>query len=145
MALYELKYPSVPESEGVMLEAVKCLLSDNGVSGRELYNFLLVVSEGFTNALLHGNRNQPEKEIRVNIGININTLFADIFDQGQGGLEKIKNKCPSNLLSEGGRGINIMRYYATSVEFGETSDGGLKVTIKLDRKYENKVDVIDIQ
>lgn len=142
MASYQLKYPSVVESEGHMLEAVERLLSDNGVSEQEFHDFLLVVSEGFTNALIHGNCNRPDKEIRLNICINADSLSADIIDQGKGGLEKIRDKHPPSLLSEGGRGIDVMQHYATSVKFGVTSEGGLKVAIELDRKNGKRVEQI---
>ncbi len=137
MAVYELIYPSVLDSEEPMLENLQVLLYEHGVCDRDTRDFMLAVSEAFTNALLHGNRCRPNKEIKVLININHKVLCADVIDQGRGGEDKVKQKRPSSLLSEGGRGVDLMRYCATDVRFVEDEKGGLKVSIRLERQDDN--------
>ncbi|NOY88748.1 MAG: ATP-binding protein [FCB group bacterium] len=138
MAVYNLCYPSVVESEQLMQKDLEKILRENSIDDLTTHNFVLIISEAFTNAMVHGNCLNPAKEINVVININGNVLSADIEDQGQDGLEKIKGKLPPTLLSEGGRGIDIIKYYASLVEFTETESGGLKVYIKIPYNDKNK-------
>jgi len=138
MAVYNLCYPSVVESEQQMLKDLDKILRENSVNDAIAHNFVLIVSEAFTNALVHGNHLNPDKEINMVINVNGNVLSADIEDHGQDGLKKIKNKLPPALLSEGGRGIDIIKHYANLVEFVETESGGLLISIKIFYNDKNK-------
>ena len=66
---------------------------------------------------------------------------ADITDEGKSGLEYIKHRRPPEILSEGGRGIDLMEIYADSVDFLETDTGGLKVSLQFNRTVKKKADV----
>jgi serine/threonine-protein kinase RsbW len=93
----------------------------------------LAVSEAFTNAILHGNRKCPDKNILVILRVRENEIVADIIDHGKGGIEQISTKKPSAQMDEGGRGIDLIRHYADSSHFTETEDGGLKVSVVFGR------------
>ena len=129
----EFCFPSCLESEAVMLEALSRLLDDNAVVGKERHRFLLAVSEAFNNALVHGNKGRPEAQIRVIIEINRLDLTADITDQGTGGPAVLEPSAAVSPLAENGRGLTIMRHCASSLAFGQADDGGLKVSIRVDR------------
>jgi anti-sigma regulatory factor (Ser/Thr protein kinase) len=134
MPQYTLTYPSVGSSEEKMLDDVQTILKQNKIE-RELQDgFLLVVSEAFTNAVVHGNERNPQKSVKLLLDINNETLTADIIDEGHGGLKKIKQRRPPSMLSENGRGIDLMKHYAREVSFTETPEGGLRVSIRFDRK-----------
>jgi len=137
MAIYELSYPSVVASEESMLEAVKKMLMDNGVTGAESHSFLLAVSEAFTNALIHGNKYDPDKKIQMTIELNSDRLSADIIDQGGGHAPGVDLMEMPDTGAEGGRGIALIRHYVSSFELVPLEGGGLKVTVTLDRKKEN--------
>ena len=139
MVKHEFIYSSVTESETKMLESLYELLHEQNVSERDQYCFILSVSEAFTNALIHGNHRDPSKKIMLRIVVNEEELFADIVDQGAGGLSRIDIKKEVDLLSEGGRGIGLINHYASDVDFSETTKGGLKVAIRYERNQENKV------
>ncbi|MFH1374469.1 MAG: ATP-binding protein [bacterium] len=132
MPHYEHTYPSVSDSEDQMLDEVMVILETNRITDELRNHILLAVSEAFTNALVHGNRRDPHKEIKLILHINENDLSADIIDQGQDGLERIENRQPASVLSEGGRGVDIMQHYAADLRFTETPDSGLKVTLKFE-------------
>lgn len=132
MPHYEHTYPSVSDSEDQMLDEVMVILETNRVAEELCNHILLAVSEAFTNALVHGNRRDPGKEIKLILHINESDLSADIIDQGQGGLERIEHRRPASVLSECGRGVDLMRHYAGDLRFTEMPDGGLKVTLKFD-------------
>ncbi len=139
MSSYEFIYPSVLESEGKMLKDLLQILKKHGVDGLIRHSMLVVISEAFTNALVHGNRLDPAKQIKIVVNINKNEMCADIIDEGQGGLEKINRRRPSETWAENGRGIGIMGHYAASVEFIETTKGGLRVSIKFKREHTSLV------
>ncbi len=133
MAEYTRAYPSVTESEEKMLDDVLRILEEHSVPDELLNRFVLAVSEAFTNALVHGNGRRSDKTIVLKLQINGDALVADIIDQGQGGLERIKRRQPPSMLSENGRGVDLMEYYASELKFAETDSGGLQVSLRFDR------------
>lgn len=141
MAVYNLSYRSVSESEEKMLDELRSILLKNGIDGSLHYAISLVLSEAFTNALVHGNKRDPQRKIIIKLTINEVGVYAEIEDEGQHGLEYIKLRQPPDLLSEGGRGIDLMELYSDSVEFTETPTGGLKVSFQFNRKSEKEKDV----
>jgi serine/threonine-protein kinase RsbW len=110
------------------------VLTANYVSGDERKAFVLAVSEAFTNALIHGNQFDAQKTIKISLDINKYELRADIIDQGKDGLIKVKNPPRTDILADGGRGIRLIKHYATDVQFEQTGGGGLKISIVIDRK-----------
>jgi anti-sigma regulatory factor (Ser/Thr protein kinase) len=138
MARYEFTYPSMVESEEQMLDDLGRVLDSIPVGREALRGFVVAVCEAFTNALLHGNGSNPDKIIRVGLEVNQNGISADITDEGKGGLERIRRRAHRGLMAEGGRGIDLIQHYSDAVEFTETEKGGLIVTIFIQlRKKEN--------
>jgi serine/threonine-protein kinase RsbW len=140
MPTYEFTYSSTVASEDKMLNELSTVLQANGIPEDMQNWFMLAVSEAFTNALVHGNRRNPQKTIKLVLFINNNLLTADIIDEGQGGMAKIKRRKPPTMLSEGGRGVDLMRHYASVVRFTETEGGGLKVSLQFDQMKKNKME-----
>ena len=139
----ELEYPSVLASEAKLSERLDEILFGNHLTDDERQAFTLAISEAFTNALLHGNEMDPEKSIKISVRINESTLRADIIDQGQDGLKKVSQRRRADLLDDGGRGIGLIEHYATNVQFEQTVDGGLKVSITIERKLQTIVNKND--
>ena len=130
----ELEYSSVIESEAKLVQRLDEAFAANHVSSDEQRAFSLAISEAFTNALVHGNELDAEKTIKIYLDINKSELRADIIDQGENGLAKVNQPGQTDLLADGGRGIGLMEHYVTDVQFEQTRDGGLKVSIMLERK-----------
>jgi len=129
-----LIYSSVPESEGRMLDDVEAIVDREELEEPTRHSFLLAVSEAFTNALLHGNGFDPGKEIMICVSITEEAATADIIDQGFEGLTSVFDSQPRGYLADGGRGIELIRHFAEEVKFAATETGGLKVTVRFDRK-----------
>jgi len=123
-----------------VFDDVNRLLDKENVSREERYPFVLAVSEALTNAIIHGNKNDSQKKVKVSIMVNEKLLSADITDEGQGGLERIRHRKPSTPKDEGGRGIDLIEHYATSVGYVQTPSGGLKVEIRIERKTNSVVE-----
>ena len=135
MSVYlELEYPSVVESEARLVRRLDEVLAANDVSLGEQRDFVLAISEAFTNALIHGNECDAEKTIKICLDINKCSLRADIIDQGENGLMKVNQPRQTEILADGGRGIGLIEHYVTDVQFEQTEEGGLKVSITLERK-----------
>ncbi len=125
----EFVYKSLSENENKMLNDVEKFLDDNKISGELKNRFMLCVSEAFTNALIHGNKLDSNKKIIVIYTLNQSTLSADIIDEGIGGVEKINKRKHPELLSEGGRGVELIKHYSSSFEISENEEGGLLLKI----------------
>ena len=139
MTPQEFRYPSVPESVGLMLDDLTAALNAENVEPGLVRQMLLAVSEAFTNALVHGNQLQPHKPIKIRLEVNETVIVADISDTGKGGLARIRSKKPATLQSESGRGIDLIRHFASSTRFTEGADGGLQVTLTFLRTNKNTV------
>ncbi len=113
---------------------VNIVLDGENVPVEERYPFVLAVSEALTNAIIHGNANDPQKKVKVCISVNEKLLSADITDEGQGGLERIRQRKRPTLKDEGGRGIDLIEHFATSVGYVQIPAGGLRVEIRIERK-----------
>lgn len=85
-----------------------------------LFSINLVIREGLTNAVRHGNRNDPEKEVRFLLKLeNDCRLKMVIEDQGKG-FDWKKQKCVIPDESEDhGRGVAIMGAYFSGYSYNE--------------------------
>ncbi len=134
MVKKQFKYRSVSESEQRMFNDVKTFLVKQGVKQELLYNILLAISEGFTNALVHGNNYDSGKYIEINLAVNDEEVFADIIDEGNCDLEAINTRKPAGKLQEGGRGIDLIEYYADGLKASKSeTTGGLKLSMSFRR------------
>lgn len=136
----ELEFPSIVESEAKLVQRLDEVLVSSRVTKDDQRAFTLAVSEAFTNALIHGNEFDSKKRIKISLDINEFSLRADIIDQGINGLKKVSQPRQTDILADSGRGIGLMEHYVTDVQFEQTNDGGLKVSIMLKRKQLTKTE-----
>ncbi|PWB68643.1 hypothetical protein C3F09_11255 [candidate division GN15 bacterium] len=130
MAEYHFKYASSLDSEDQMLDDLQSVLELHEIAGGRAWRLQLIVSEAFTNALLHGNASDPKRLVRLTVRVNESEIIADITDEGAGGLDRIAHRLNSgDPLAESGRGINFMERYADRVEYRESPTGGLVVSL----------------
>lgn len=126
---FSFSYSSVPESEQRMLDDLDRVVKETGIDGRTALRFKLAVSEAFTNALAHGNRYDSGKTIKIALQVNETGIFADISDEGEGGLWLVSNRPSPGPLAESGRGIDLIEHYTESARFWENERGGLVVSV----------------
>ncbi len=83
------------------------------------------VSELVNNAILHGNRSAPDKQVTVKIFRENSSVRISVTDQGGGfNPEVIENPIEDdNLLKEVGRGIFIVRALMDKVDITATEHG----------------------
>jgi serine/threonine-protein kinase RsbW len=101
-----------------------------GFGDEDSSRIMLTLSEAVNNAIMHGNQEDPDKQVVVlsKWDKDNQILEISIEDEGQGfDPEEIPDPLKEeNLLNEGGRGIYLIEQYADDIAF---SKEGTKVTI----------------
>jgi serine/threonine-protein kinase RsbW len=108
--LAEAKKPEGP----ILLEVMAC-----GYDEDATFAIKLALEEAMTNAVRHGNRNDPTKRILVRYAVTPEVVVICVRDDGPG----FQPECvpdptePERLSLPCGRGIMLMRAYMTDVEY----------------------------
>jgi serine/threonine-protein kinase RsbW len=90
-----------------------------GYLSEDLFAFRIALDEAIANALIHGNRRDPTKEVKVWYWVSPTRAVATVKDEGEGfDPAKIPDPLsPEGLEQTSGRGILLMRHYSTWVRF----------------------------
>ena len=100
-------------------------------------NVPVALSEALSNAILRGNGEHPDKQVRVRASVDQSGLVVEVEDEGAGfDLDASVNDPaePGNLEREDGRGLFLMRALMDRVEqFRDGSEGGNVVRLTLRR------------
>lgn len=84
------------------------------------FSIHLVMREGLTNAVKHGNRLDSHKIVRCYIRIESgNLIYMEIEDQGKGFDWKKELRKQVNDEAEHGRGLKIMKHYFSRYIYNE--------------------------
>ena len=125
----ELALPSRIEAiEDAALAAAE-FVSRSGIGPESAFGIDMAVREAVTNAVLHGNRQDESKAIRVQFKNSAAALEITVRDEGNGfNPENVPDPTdPQNLLKTSGRGILFMRTFMDEVEWSHHPDGGTLV------------------
>ncbi|MBI4647805.1 MAG: ATP-binding protein [Bacteroidia bacterium] len=88
--------------------------------GAEIYgNIMVAIVEAVNNAILHGNKLDPEKIVYLSYSIDNNTLAFKIRDEGPGFCyDTIPDPTSvENLEKPHGRGIFLMKHLSDEINF----------------------------
>ena len=102
-----------PEA-AILREVEACGYSDDAV-----FAIKLALEEAMTNAVKHGNGNNPSKRITVRYAVTPEKLVIIVADQGEGFLPTAipDPTSPERLPLPTGRGIMLMRAYMDDVRY----------------------------
>ena len=82
--MHKLQFASQPENIAI-IERLIDEIRDNYAFNDDCYgDVLIAMTEAVNNAIVHGNRLDTEKEVRVEYEIQERNLFFKITDQGAG-------------------------------------------------------------
>lgn len=111
---------------------IEATLRGYGAQESVIADIAISVSELVNNAILHGNRSAPDKDVTVRISRENSSVRISVADQGNGfDPEVIENPIEDdNLLKEVGRGIFIVRALMDSVDITATDHGTTIVITK---------------
>jgi serine/threonine-protein kinase RsbW len=92
----------------------------------EQSNLYIALDEAFVNAVKHGNRQNPEKLLRVTAELSAHEAIFTVEDEGDGfDVHEIPDPCdPANLFKSSGRGVLLIYNIMDEVEY---SDRGNKL------------------
>ncbi|MEA2059496.1 MAG: ATP-binding protein [Thermodesulfobacteriota bacterium] len=104
-------------------KTIEFLKGKNGRIKKDIFSIHLVLREGLTNAVKHGNENNPEKLVMCCIHLTPDqTLQMEIEDQGMGFDWQNSADVFPDTSSEGGRGLFIMKHYVSDYGYNETGN-----------------------
>lgn len=91
----------------------------------QLHKVMVSLTEAVNNAIVHGNKANPAKSVRVLCEVTPEALHFRVLDQGNGfNPQAVENPLKEeNLLRESGRGIFLMRTLMDRVTFAYHPDG----------------------
>ena len=125
------KIASKAENITVVEKFVDDLRSDMNIGDDVYGNILIALTEAANNAMLHGNKANPSKEVEIQWGMDARgkNLTFIIKDQGPGfDYNNLPNPTsPENLERTNGRGVFLMMQLADMVVF---SDNGATVEMQ---------------
>lgn len=98
-----------------------------------IYRLLVATTEAVNNAILHGNRSDPKKRVRISCSLDHHTVTMTVRDSGKGfDPGSLANPLDEeNLLKESGRGIFLIRSLIDEVNF-RVQKTGTAVIMKID-------------
>jgi len=107
-----------------VIDDILRMLKSVGYGEKELFAVRLALEEALVNAIKHGHKDDPSKEVRLRYQLTPHHLLAEIEDQGPGfKMSDVADPCaPENLERPCGRGLLLMRRYMTSVRFNATGN-----------------------
>jgi serine/threonine-protein kinase RsbW len=99
----------------------------------QMHKMMVSLTEAVNNAIMHGNKSDAEKKVRVRCELMPGWMVIVVCDEGKG-FQPAKVRNPlhkKNLLRDSGRGIFLMRTLMDKVEF-EIGKSGAQVSLWLD-------------
>ena len=124
-------YPSIPETVADVDSFLDERLRKAGFPEDMMADVAVSVSEVVNNAVIHGNRRDPQKHVVLDLEILPDRVRISVQDQGNGfDPDALPDPVAAdNLLREVGRGLFIVRAYMDEVHFQKVGDVGLRITL----------------
>ena len=104
-----------------LIEEVMTAVRTDSWNDKDLFAVELVLEEALTNAVKHGNHSDPAKNVRFECKLNSRKCWVRIEDEGSGfdPNSLADPREPANQMAASGRGILLVRHFATRVKWNE--------------------------
>ena len=114
----------IPSETGAGKRVVDDLLEQLAAhqwSEHDVHGVHLALEEALVNAIRHGNRSDPDKQVHVSCKLSPHRLWIQIRDEGAGfNPDDVPDPTdPENLEIPSGRGIMLMRAFMSRVEYND--------------------------
>lgn len=96
-------------------------LEGKGFSQDNIFAVHLALEEAFSNAVRHGNKMNPSKEVKIDYSVSLDKVEVSVTDEGDG-FDPTGVPDPrygENLYRPGGRGLFLMHSYMDEIGFNE--------------------------
>jgi serine/threonine-protein kinase RsbW len=100
---------------------VEAMLGKEGLAPHR-FAVSLLLREALTNAVVHGNRQDPAKSVRVEVFCGRRWITLRVRDQGRGFDWKSRERCRPEETEIGGRGLSIYHLFAERVKFNHAGN-----------------------
>jgi serine/threonine-protein kinase RsbW len=127
----EVVIPSDTSEARRIQEAVERELQARRATDQEVFSVRLALEEALVNAIKHGNEMDRSKKVFISYRFVGDRLEVRITDEGKGfdpndvpdptAIENLERPC--------GRGLMLMRYYMTEVQYNETGNSVLMAKV----------------
>lgn len=124
------------DSQFENIELVQVLLEDSlqrlSLDEDSRYWIGIAIREAVANAIKHGNREDPDKQVTVRVRVVEQVLTIEVQDEGEGfePTEVADPLAPDNLLKPDGRGIFYMKRFMDDIDYSFGPEGGTLVTLR---------------
>ena len=115
----EYSFPADITNLDKVEKCINSILDYEEVDERLFGNLLIAVTEGFTNAVVHGSQNDNSKEVKIAYTSSNKDLAFSIKDQGSGfNYKDIPDPTkPENLEKPNGRGVFLISSLSDELKF----------------------------
>jgi serine/threonine-protein kinase RsbW len=105
------------------------LLKDKNVKEDIIFDVHVSFEEALRNAMIHGNKSQPDKKVKIETEVTDEYIVISVEDEGDGFDPKDlpDPTLEENLLREGGRGVYLINHLMDEVKY---EHDGRKVVMK---------------
>lgn len=125
--IYELEKTLQSSKDAVKYaeSIIKEVRSKTNLANELYYNLVVAVTEAVNNAIIHGNRSNPIKNVIFKVQVSDSNIAITIHDEGNGfDVDKIADpREPENLLKSNGRGVFLIKSLMDEVVFSFNESG----------------------
>jgi serine/threonine-protein kinase RsbW len=117
--LYTLQLPSKLESINELEKLIESIADKYHVSEDTFGNMMTCLNEVVNNAIVHGNKLDPDKKVIINVEIDNKRVIWTITDEGPGFdyVHLADPTAPENIENLSGRGVFIIKMLADQCVF----------------------------
>ena len=107
-------------------------LKAHSFSEEDLFAVHLALEEAFVNAVKHGNKMNPAREVKIDYSVALDRVEVTVTDDGDGfDPESVPDpRFGENLYKPEGRGLFLMRSYMDEIKFNECGNSVSMVKYK---------------
>ena len=119
MKSIKISIPTLIENIQVIESFIDNAKEDFAINDDMYGNIMISVTECISNAIVHGNQNDPQKMVHLELQTTPGLLLCVIEDEGNGfDFSSLPDPTePENIEKTGGRGIFLMRSLSDEVKF----------------------------
>ena len=123
--IYEMVCQSNQKEISHIEKFLKKVSRHQHIDDEMMHRLLVSCTEAVNNAIVHGNKRDPDKIVVIRCVVNKKTLTMYVKDEGNGfDPESIQDpRDEKNLLKESGRGVFLMRSLMDKVNFKKLKSG----------------------
>lgn len=135
--MQRIDIPSKRENIVIVEQLIDKLCKEHNIHDDFYGNILISLTEGVNNAIIHGNKLDPDKDVALHYTVNSDKLSIIIEDQGPGfDYDNLPDPtAPENIERPNGRGVFLMKNLADEVEFKEE---GRVIELSFNLKHEEE-------